>query len=203
DACDVIGAEGAGEVRGVGHDTGLGIEFQLDLNLVAGHHAGGLSVGVAEAKQVAATHDRDSALPGMPIDRDRDPRPLALAKRLHNLRGNLQPPHGLGRLDVGSELHDLPPLGSMVPHKTDERRLKGQMQHAKMTSSRSSSVAADPGQSRDCARSATSQARGLDGLPSAAFGSHVAAGAKLGRVRSRTWDLVVARWQPSSLTIYA
>src|SRR5512132_4246595 len=63
----------------------------------------------------------------MPIDRDRDPRPLALTKRLHHLRGNFQPPHGLRRLDVGSELHDLPPLGSMLTHKTDEPHLKGQM----------------------------------------------------------------------------
>jgi hypothetical protein len=37
----------AGEVCGLGHDTGLGIEFQLDLDLVAGLHTGGLSVGVA------------------------------------------------------------------------------------------------------------------------------------------------------------
>jgi hypothetical protein len=58
-----IGAEGAGEVRGLGHDAGLGIKFQLDLDLVAGLHAGGLPVGAAQAKQVAATHDRDPALP--------------------------------------------------------------------------------------------------------------------------------------------
>src|SRR4030095_7574869 len=76
----------------------------------------------------------------MPIDRDRDPRPLALAKRLHNLRGNLQPPHRLRRLDVGSKLHDLTPLASMVAHKTDERRPKGQMLiHARAGRSRLSS----------------------------------------------------------------
>ena len=62
-AGDWIGAEGTGEVRGLDHDTGLGIKLELDLDVVAGHHTGGLSVGVAEAKQVAATHDGDSALP--------------------------------------------------------------------------------------------------------------------------------------------
>ena len=50
-AGDWIGAEGAGEVRGLSHDTRLGIKFQLDLSLVAQLYTGGLSVGVAEAKQ--------------------------------------------------------------------------------------------------------------------------------------------------------
>ena len=36
-----IGVQGAGEVRGLDHDTGLGIEFHLDLDLVTGHDTGG------------------------------------------------------------------------------------------------------------------------------------------------------------------
>jgi hypothetical protein len=62
-AGDRIGVQGAGEVRGLGHNTGLGIDFHLDLDLVAGHDTGGLPVGVAEAEQVAATHDGYPALP--------------------------------------------------------------------------------------------------------------------------------------------
>ena len=131
-AGDWIGAEGAGEVRGLGHDTRLGIKFQPDLNLVAGRHTGGLPVGDAQAKQVAATHDRDSAPPRMPIDRDRDPWPLALTKRLHNLRRHFQPPHRLRRLDISSELHD-PPLGSLLAPKTNRRHLKGQMRENRRT----------------------------------------------------------------------
>jgi hypothetical protein len=53
-AGDWIGAQGASEVGGLGHDTGLGIKFQLGPNLVAGLHAGGVSVGGAEAKEEAA-----------------------------------------------------------------------------------------------------------------------------------------------------
>jgi hypothetical protein len=49
------------------------------------------------------------------VDRDRHPRSLAVTKRLHHLRGNGQPPHRLGRLDIGSEHHHLPPLGLKVP----------------------------------------------------------------------------------------
>jgi hypothetical protein len=41
------------EVRGLDHNTGLGIDFDLDFDLVAGHDTGGFSVGVAEAEQVA------------------------------------------------------------------------------------------------------------------------------------------------------
>src|SRR5262245_50726137 len=104
-AGDRIGVEGAREVRGLDHDPGLAIEFDLDLDLGADLHTGGAPVGVAEAEQVAATHDRDSALPGVTVDRDRDRRPLALTKRLHHLRGNFQPPHRLRRLNVRSELH--------------------------------------------------------------------------------------------------
>jgi hypothetical protein len=58
-----IGVQGAGEVRGLDHDRGLGVEFHLDLNLIAGHDAGGLPVGVAQPEQVAAAHDGDPALP--------------------------------------------------------------------------------------------------------------------------------------------
>jgi hypothetical protein len=50
-------------VRWLDHNTGLGIDFHLDLDLVAGHDTGGLPVGVAEAEQVAATHDGYPALP--------------------------------------------------------------------------------------------------------------------------------------------
>jgi DNA-binding CsgD family transcriptional regulator len=80
-------ARARGEVRGLSHDTRLGIKFQLDLNLVADLHTGGLSVGVAETKQEAATHEGDPAPPRVPVDRDRHPRSLALSKRLHDLRG--------------------------------------------------------------------------------------------------------------------
>jgi hypothetical protein len=44
---DRIDAEGASEVHRLDDDTGIGIKLQLDLNLVAGHHTGGLPVGVA------------------------------------------------------------------------------------------------------------------------------------------------------------
>src|SRR5438105_67826 len=58
----------------------------------------------------------------MPVDRDPDPRPLALTERLHNLRGNFQTPHGLRRLDVGSELHDLhATLRASGPYSPDSR----------------------------------------------------------------------------------
>jgi hypothetical protein len=43
----------------------------------------------------------------MPVDRDGHRRPLAFIERFHNLWRNFQAPHGLRRLDVGSELHDL------------------------------------------------------------------------------------------------
>jgi hypothetical protein len=56
-------ASRAAEVRGLGHRTGLGIDFHLDLDLVAGRDTAGFSVGVAEAEQVAATHDGHPALP--------------------------------------------------------------------------------------------------------------------------------------------
>jgi hypothetical protein len=49
-AGDRIGVQGAGEVRGFDHDTGLGIKLHLDLDVVAAYYAGGLSVGVAEAE---------------------------------------------------------------------------------------------------------------------------------------------------------
>ena len=58
-----IGVQGAGEVRGLDHYRGLGVEFHLDLNLIAGHDTGGLPVGVAQPEQVAAAHDGDPALP--------------------------------------------------------------------------------------------------------------------------------------------
>jgi len=62
-AGDRIGVQGAGEVRGLGHNTGLGSDFHFDLGLVAGRDTGGFSVGVAEAEQLAATHDGHPALP--------------------------------------------------------------------------------------------------------------------------------------------
>jgi hypothetical protein len=62
-AGDWIDAEGAGEVRGLGHDTRFGIEFQLHLDLVADLHTCGSTVGVTEAKKEASTHDGDPALP--------------------------------------------------------------------------------------------------------------------------------------------
>jgi hypothetical protein len=80
-----VGVEGAGEVRGLDHDSGLGINFHVDLDLVAGHDTGGLPVGVAEAEQETAAHDRDSASPGMLVDRDDHRRALASTERLHNL----------------------------------------------------------------------------------------------------------------------
>lgn len=43
----------------------------------------------------------------MPVARDSHPRPPASTKRLPNLLGNFQPPHGLSRLDVGSKLQEL------------------------------------------------------------------------------------------------
>jgi len=46
-AGDRIGVQGAGEVCGLGHDRGLGVEFHIDLDLVAGQDTGGLPVGVA------------------------------------------------------------------------------------------------------------------------------------------------------------
>jgi hypothetical protein len=58
-----IGVQGAGEVRGLDHYWGLGVEFHLDLNLIAGHDTGGLPVGVAQPEQVAAAHDGDPTLP--------------------------------------------------------------------------------------------------------------------------------------------
>jgi hypothetical protein len=48
-ARDRIGAKGAGEVRRLAHDTGVGIELQLNLNLVAGLDTCGSTVGVAQA----------------------------------------------------------------------------------------------------------------------------------------------------------
>ncbi len=62
-ARDWIDAEGVGEVRGLGHDTRFGIEFQLHLDLVADLHTCGSTIGVAEAKKQASTHDGDPALP--------------------------------------------------------------------------------------------------------------------------------------------
>ena len=62
-AGDLIGVQGAGEVRGLDHSTGLCIDLHLDLDFVAGHDTGGFSVGVAEAEQVAARHDGHPALP--------------------------------------------------------------------------------------------------------------------------------------------
>jgi len=47
----------------LGHNTGLGSDFHFDLGLVAGRDTGGFSVGVAEAEQLAATHDGHPALP--------------------------------------------------------------------------------------------------------------------------------------------
>jgi len=109
-AGDQVGIQGTGEVRGLDHDTGLGIKFYLDLDLVAGRDTGGLPIGVAQAEQVPAAHDSDSALPRMPVDRDRHRRPSACTERLHNVSRNFQPSHGLRRLNVGSEIHDvLPP----------------------------------------------------------------------------------------------
>lgn len=58
-----IGVQGAGEVRRLDHDWGLGVEFHLDLNLIAGHDIGGPPAGVAQPEQVAAAHDGDPALP--------------------------------------------------------------------------------------------------------------------------------------------
>jgi hypothetical protein len=62
-AGDRVGVQRAGEVRRGGHDPGLGIQFQFDLDLVAGHDSGGLPVGVTQTDQVAAAHDSDPALP--------------------------------------------------------------------------------------------------------------------------------------------
>jgi hypothetical protein len=53
-ASDRIGVQGAGEVRGLDHHTRLGVEFHLDLDLVAGRDPGGLPVSVAEAEQASA-----------------------------------------------------------------------------------------------------------------------------------------------------
>jgi hypothetical protein len=53
-AGDWIGVEGADEIRRLDHNPRLGIDFHLDLDLIAGHDTGGLSVGVAEAEQVTA-----------------------------------------------------------------------------------------------------------------------------------------------------
>jgi len=58
-----IGVEGAGEVSRFDDDSRLGVKFEVDFDFVAGGDAGGLSVGVAEAEQVSAAHDRDSAFP--------------------------------------------------------------------------------------------------------------------------------------------
>ena len=62
-AGDRIGVQGAGEIRGLDHSTGRRIDFHLDVDAVAGYDTGGFSVGVAEAEQVAATHDGHPALP--------------------------------------------------------------------------------------------------------------------------------------------
>jgi hypothetical protein len=105
-AGDRIGAQSAGEVRGLDDDTGLGIELHIDLDLVAGHDTGGLPVGVAETEEVAATHDGDPASPGVPVDRDGHLWTLASTECLDHLLGNFQTPHGLRRLDTGSKLHD-------------------------------------------------------------------------------------------------
>jgi hypothetical protein len=42
-----IGIQGAREVPGKFDHGGLGIKHQLDLDLLAGHYAGGSSIGVA------------------------------------------------------------------------------------------------------------------------------------------------------------
>jgi hypothetical protein len=85
-----IGVQGAGEVRGLGHNTRLGIEFHLDLDLVAGHDTGGFSVGVAEAEQVTAPHD------GYPARRDADVNGEGTAPAAHQLDG----PRRNGELDI-------------------------------------------------------------------------------------------------------
>src|SRR4029450_1305611 len=65
------------------------------------------SVGIAEAEQVATTHDGDPAFPRVPVDRDGHRWPLAPTQCLDHLGRNLQAPHGLGGLDMRSELHCL------------------------------------------------------------------------------------------------
>src|SRR6266540_7286058 len=87
---DRVGVQGADEVLGLDDGHGLGVELDLDLDRVADGDTGSGPVGVAEADQVTATHDRDSSAPGMPVDRDGHPRSLAPAEPLNGLGWNLQ-----------------------------------------------------------------------------------------------------------------
>ncbi len=64
------------------------------LRLVAGCDTGSSPVGAAEPDQVAATHDRDSAIPGMPADRDGHCLTLAPTKRLVHFFWHLGDAHG-------------------------------------------------------------------------------------------------------------
>src|SRR5262249_35489849 len=100
-----VGVEGAGEVFWLDDDAGFGVELEVNLDLVAGRYAGGPSVGVAEAEQEAAAHDRDPAAPGVPVDRDDHRRPFASIERLYHFWRDFQASHWLGRLDFATELH--------------------------------------------------------------------------------------------------
>jgi hypothetical protein len=75
------------EVRWFNHHTRLFIQSQLDLDFFAGRNTGCLSVGVAQADQMAASHDGDSAPPGMSVDRDGHGRTFASTERLHHSFG--------------------------------------------------------------------------------------------------------------------
>src|SRR4030095_1926734 len=61
-----IGVQGAGEVRGLDHNTWLGVDVHLDLDLVTDRDTGGLPVCVAQAEQIAPPQDGHPALPLMP-----------------------------------------------------------------------------------------------------------------------------------------
>ncbi|WP_435825641.1 hypothetical protein [Micromonospora zamorensis] len=62
-ARDRVVVQGSGEVRGLDDDPWLGVERQLDLDLVADRNTRGLPVGVAEAEQVAVAAGRSAMCP--------------------------------------------------------------------------------------------------------------------------------------------
>jgi hypothetical protein len=86
-ASERIGAQGINEIRRFHHHTGFDIQGHLDLDIFAGRNTGSLSVGVAQADQVAAAHDGNSAPPGVPVDRDSHWRTFASAERLDHSFG--------------------------------------------------------------------------------------------------------------------
>ncbi len=104
-ASEGIFVESLSEVRGLDHHPRLRIELYLNLHFITDPNAGGPAVCVAQPQQIPATHDRNPALPRMPVDRDRHIRPLPPAQRLDNFFRDFQPSHGFRGFHLSSKLH--------------------------------------------------------------------------------------------------